>query len=350
MTAPERYRVLLVEDNELDARSMTKALTTADTCHVHRTADMASGIEALSDGAFDCILLDLTLPDSAGITSVETMVARSPQCPIVVLTGLDDPDVALDAVARGAQDYLVKNTITPELVVRAIRYAVARHSNETELREVNARLADMDSREQIARDLHDTVIQRLFATGMTLQAGTAMSSASHMAERMDSAVAQIDVAITELRQAIFGLHSVDEAQSLAHDLAALADSYHDTLGFDPVVRLGEIPSLPDDIHHDLVVTVREALSNVAKHAGATSATVSVFVEEGSITARITDNGRGPSASDTPGDDLTGLGLDNMRARAEAHRGSMRFEARLGGGTELTWSALLSAQADERQDQ
>jgi len=337
------HRILLVEDNELDARSMSRALTADADCIVERAADMAEAIAALEHGLFDCVLLDLSLPDSEGLVSVQTVVARSPHCPIVVLTGLDDPLIAVEAVSRGAQDYLVKNTITPELVNRAIRYAITRHSSETELREVNSRLADMNSREQIARDLHDTVIQRLFATGMALQAASNMPSRDAMAERTMQAVDQIDDAIRELRQAIFGLNSVDEDESLAYELARLADAYDDTLGFKPVVRLGEIPAVPADLHQDLLATVREALSNVAKHAGASAATISVFVEYGSLVVRITDNGGGLTTTAHSSDGLSGHGLGNMQSRAEAHGGSLRVDAAATGGTELTWSATLPPQ-------
>jgi len=99
----ERHRILLVEDNELDARSMSRALTANADCIVEWAADMAEAIAALEHGLFDCVLLDLSLPDSEGLVSVETVVARSPHCPIVVLTGLDDPLIAVEAVSRGAQ-------------------------------------------------------------------------------------------------------------------------------------------------------------------------------------------------------------------------------------------------------
>lgn len=343
MIEPERYRVLLVEDNELDARTMSKALTAETDCEIERVADLASGIGAVQAGAFDCVLLDLSLPDSEGLASVETMVARSPHCPVVVLTGLDDPHIAVEAVARGAQDFLVKNTITPELVTRAIRYAVTRHSVETELLDVTSRLADMNSREQIARDLHDTVIQRLFATGMGLQSAANSPNKDTLAERTMEAVDQIDEAIRELRQAIFGLHSVDEKETLAYELSQLANSYGESLGFEPVVRLGAIQSVPAKLHQDVLASVREALSNVVKHAKATAVTVSVLSDNGFLVARITDNGRGSGSAETIDDTLSGHGLRNMRTRAEQHAGTLEVKPVATGGTELTWSALLPKQ-------
>lgn len=343
MTHQESYRILLVEDNELDARSMARALSTQAGCEVQRVADLAGALDALRLDAFDCVLLDLSLPDSEGLVSVETVVARSPQCPVVVLTGLDSPETAVEAVARGAQDYLVKNTITPELVVRAIRYAVARHSAETELRVVQSRLNDMASREQIARDLHDTVIQRLFATGMSLQVATSMSP-KDLADRATKAVDEIDDAIRELRQAIFGLHSLDESESLSRELAQIAESYRNTLGFEPVMRLAAIPDISNQLRQDLTAVVREGLSNVGRHANASAVTLSVFVEGDQLVVRVTDNGDGRNnvaTGATKQDQLSGNGLVNMRARAEAHGGHMDFDAVSAGGSELIWTVPVT---------
>ena len=131
MTIDPHLRVLLIEDNALDARTVINALsrsTEADYDLVH-VGDLHGALHQLDESAFDCVLLDLSLPDSEGLLPVETISQRSLGCPVVVLTGLDDPAVALEAVQRGAQDYLIKSTITPELVERAIRYAVARHRN-----------------------------------------------------------------------------------------------------------------------------------------------------------------------------------------------------------------------------
>ncbi len=341
MTDLERYRVLLVEDNPLDARTITKALKSDADCMVEWVEDLASALQAIDRSPFDCVLLDLSLPDSEGLVSVETMVAQSPHCPVVVLTGLDDPEVAIDAVERGAQDYLVKNTMTPELVVRAIRYAVARHSAETELLGTQRRLQSMHEREQIARDLHDTVIQRLFATGMSLQAATRLRSRDELVNRAMHVVDEIDEAIRELREAIFGLHSLDAGESFAAEIEKIADTYVDSLGFTPVVRLGNLPPLADDLRQDLIAVAREALSNVARHAQATTATLTVSADQERLQLRVTDNGTAAPSPlpSTPG--LSGHGLANIAARAEAHEGTMRFEAGPSGGSELTWIVPLA---------
>lgn len=342
MTGGELYRVLLVEDNELDARAMSRALTGDGGCEVERVPDLASAIDAITFRAFDCVLLDLSLPDSDGLVSVETMIARSPHCPVVVLTGLDDPAIAVEAVAIGAQDYLVKGTINAELVARAIRYAVARHSAETELLSAQARLDNMHAREQIARDLHDTVIQRLFATGMTLQAAASLPNRDQVVDRAVKAVDQIDEAIRELREAIFGLHAYEVGESLTAEVAAIASEYTDSLGFEPVVRFGELPEVSGAVHQDVAAVVTEALSNVSRHAGASRVTVTLKADEGYLVLRVIDNGSASARTDDDlgSDRLSGNGLRNMRERAEIHDGSIEFTSVARKGSELVWSVPI----------
>ena len=313
-------------------------------CVVERVGDLAAGIDAMQRFGFDCVLLDLSLPDSDGLLSVETMVARSPHCPVVVLTGLDDSAVAYEALARGAQDYLVKSALTHDVACRAVRYAVARHHTETELRDVQDRLASMHAREQIARDLHDVVIQRLFAAGLTLQAASRLIDREALAQRALTTVDEIDRAIRELRQAIFGLHALDEQELVASELAGLAKAFGDLTGFEPVVRLGALPVLSPDLRHDLAAVVREALSNVAKHAGASHASITVAVQDAALMVRVLDNGSGPpsaTATEPAADErLTGQGLNNLGARAKARGGTMTFESVGGGGSELVWTVPL----------
>lgn len=341
MSPPERYRVLLVEDNELDARVVSRALTGSGGCQVEWVADLAGGLEAVQRDAFDCVLVDLSLPDSDGLVSVETMVARTPQCPVVVLTGRDDPELALEAMSRGAQDYLVKNSITPELVVRSIRYAVARHSAETELLDVKQRLRSMHARDQIARDLHDTVIQRLYAAGLTMQAATRLRERDAVVERAQAAVTEIDRAIVELREAIFGLSVVESDEQFAIEVEAVARTFEDGLGFAPLVRLGELPPLPDELRGDLVAVVREALSNVTRHAAATTATVTIVMADDQLVLRVIDNGRGPGLIEGEFErGPSGNGLWNMRARARAHGGDFAISASPTGGCELVWTVPL----------
>ncbi len=122
-------RVLLIEDNEGDTRLVRHALTDAEdsVVEVECANRLSSGLAVLADHPVDVVLLDLTLPDSSGLETVVKFInSRATTSPVIVLTGLDDDHVALRAVHMGAQDYLVKGKINPELLSRSIRYAMER--------------------------------------------------------------------------------------------------------------------------------------------------------------------------------------------------------------------------------
>ncbi len=344
MNSRSTLRILLVEDNELDARVMIKSLgANAETAfQVERVGDLAAAVELLEDREFDCLLLDLSLPDSSGLTSVDVLSDRAPDCPIVVLTGLDDPTTAVEAVERGAQDYLSKQHVDSATVARSIRYAVARLHSELALRSATEQLGLLRDRERIARDLHDTVIQQLFATGIGLQSLLASVGDRDAKERIEGAVSAIDQSIQQLREAIFGLHELPQSVALANAIAGLAEGKEEALGFLPIVEVGPMPDdLLPTVKHEAVQIVSESLSNVAKHALASACKVVVAADDHQLTVTITDNGRGlPADSQVPSDGLTGRGLVNMAERATDLDGSFRIGPGPGGGTRIEWQVPL----------
>jgi two-component system, cell cycle response regulator len=125
----ERERVLLVEDSLFQARLLEEMLRTLDVdIRVEHTATLTDARAVLEDGGprVSCIVLDLTLPDSSGLEGVSAMCSAAPETPLVVVTATDDEALAIEAVRLGAQDYLIKGQIDPQLLRRSIRYAVER--------------------------------------------------------------------------------------------------------------------------------------------------------------------------------------------------------------------------------
>lgn len=328
-------RILLVEDNEIDARSLNRILDrdTATRFHVERVSDLAGAIRALDEGAYDCVLLDLSLPDSDGLASIDRIVEASPACPIVVLTGYDDPSVAVEAVDHGAQDYLFKQKVDAETAARSIRYAVTRYHSEQQLSAARGRLRVMDERDRIARDLHDTVIQQLFATGMTLQASLAAIEDLDVSETVSKCVDNIDAAISQLRSAIFDLHKPTD--QLADSLNEIVASARASLGFVPSVEIDRsegAPKIASAVQRDMAATLREALANIAHHAEASDATVRLALTDTEICLEVVDNGRGARATAAHQEEFRGNGLLNMERRASAHGGRFEFSTSTSGST------------------
>jgi len=137
----ESIHVLLVEDNAGDARLVETHLRRADRASftLERVDRLEEGLARLQDGGVDVVLLDLTLPDSQGIDTFERAYAEAPQVPIIVMTGIDDAEMARKAVRDGAQDYLVKRQVDTQLLIRSIYYAIERKRFEEHMRESEER-------------------------------------------------------------------------------------------------------------------------------------------------------------------------------------------------------------------
>ncbi|KRF10233.1 hypothetical protein ASG89_01470 [Paenibacillus sp. Soil766] len=128
-------KVLLIEDNPGDARLIREVLSDTDHLNVELkwVDQLETGIELITKDAFDVVLLDLSLPDSHGMETIIDFREQAPAIPIVVLTGLDDEEVALNAVQHGAQDYLIKGQVNSSVIMRSMRYAIERHRLQDEL-------------------------------------------------------------------------------------------------------------------------------------------------------------------------------------------------------------------------
>jgi len=139
----EAVRILLIEDNPGDVRLIWEMLTEAKGTQfsLESTDRLTEGLERLARGGIDVVLLDLSLPDSSGLDTIDRVNARVPGMPVVVLTVHEDEALAIQAVRLGAQDYLVKNQVNPSLLARAVRYAIERKQAEKALAAEKERLS-----------------------------------------------------------------------------------------------------------------------------------------------------------------------------------------------------------------
>jgi signal transduction histidine kinase len=206
-------------------------------------------------------------------------------------------------------------------------------------------LALIEDRERIARDLHDTVIQRLFAIGLSLQGVTRLmrSDADEAVARIGAAVDDLDLTVKHIRSAIFGLESSmgGGPDGLRTRLLGLVRELTGPLGFEPRVLFdGPIDTAVDDaVADDLVATLREALSNVARHAHASRVDVAVVVGNGDLRLSVTDDGIGTPVDPTA---TAGHGLRNMVARAAKHGGTAELRSGSLGGAVLAWRVPLAS--------
>lgn len=197
-----------------------------------------------------------------------------------------------------------------------------------------AELAVISDRERIARDLHDVVIQRLFATGLQLQ-GAQMLADPDLAARLDKAVADLDLTIRDIRGSIFELQH-RERSSLRSEVRTLVREYVPALGFTPVVRTGGPldTGVPGTVREQLVPVLREALSNLSRHALADHAEVDLTLGESALVLRVDDDGVGLPAQ------VVESGMRNARRRAEALGGSCVISRRDPTGTSFVWSVPI----------
>jgi signal transduction histidine kinase/DNA-binding response OmpR family regulator len=143
----ERIDVLLVEDNNGDARLIQEYLKEqpGDEFKITRVTRLSEALAAVERAAYTVMLLDLHLPDSAGLETLQRLSVPARSIPIIVMTGLDDRDLALDAVHEGAQDYLVKGQVEPETIGRAIHHAIERHQLQVDLMQQASALRESES-------------------------------------------------------------------------------------------------------------------------------------------------------------------------------------------------------------
>ncbi|GAB3580249.1 sensor histidine kinase [Calidifontibacter terrae] len=254
-------------------------------------------------------------------------------------------DVAILPVVVGTEDVgvlvVVWNTDSPSLasemldLLGSLAAQAGLAMTASRAQRDKSRLVLLEDRDRIARDMHDNVIQRLFGTGLSLQAASHLATHPTVRARLDEAVDDLDRAIKDIRHAIFELHDV-AASTVQQAVQAVAINLAPTLGFHPEVGIeGPVDRLPAGIVGDLLAVVREALTNIARHAGADQASVRVECAR-DLVVTVRDNGRGIVATDRRS------GLDNLAQRARMRGGSFDVRSVIPSGTELVWRIPLTA--------
>lgn len=343
--------------------AQARSLTVSEAAWIVMPMSDGGAVVAAADGPVAAGLLGLELSPTSrsaavmrgtGLDIVPDLSSASNVPPPVAALGLgpamylpmsarDQPVGAL-IVARtgGSTEFAEFDALLARSFAGAAAMAIAlgRARSDLERARVSAEY------ERIAMDLHDRVIQRAFAVGMSLEAVRGLATGM-VADRIDSAVEELDMVIRELRNSIFRLsRPVTTQRDLREQVLDLCDRAAEQLGFAPRIEFGGEPGTlagPDVVDAVLAV-VEEALSNVARHARAREVRLVVTVSGHWLRLVVTDDGIGRSRAGTAGN-----GLANMKARAQALGGSCTVEDLPTGGVSVCWQVPLvpgAAQLDE----
>jgi signal transduction histidine kinase len=365
--------MLLIEDSISDARLLQESILSSGVTDlsVSVAASLRESTDHLKNNHIDAILLDLSLPDSSGLETVQRVRGACPDMPIVVLTGVDDEKTGVEAVRMGAQDYLVKGQADGRLIARSVRYAIERKRAEQEiqkardelevrvkertaelrlsqekLRSLAAELEMTEERErrQIASDLHDSVGQILSFASRELKT-LQKSPPKEISKSLQQVSSQLDKAIEQTRTLSFDL-----SPSILYDLGFevaiedLTDRFSKEKKIRCCFKNCNMPKpLADDIKILLYRAVRELLINAAKHSSANVAKVTLLRSGDDICVTVEDDGQGFDASVLNGgmEKVKGFGIFNIRERLNHIGGQFKIESSKGKGTKITLIAPLS---------
>jgi signal transduction histidine kinase len=291
---------------------------------VMSTGELVTAAKPLADPRYDefGFLAALTWPEMGAVMELPLRIAASVVGVLVLVWERDHEQSFRETPVALAESFA-------EQAALCLQVANAR--------EDRARLAVLEDRDRIGRDLHDLVIQRLFAIGLTLENVARLSARPEVTARVTSAVDDIDATIKDIRRTIFELGSGRTTRgSLREELGGVVDEQSAHLGFRPRLTTdGPLDSVvPDEVRPHLLAVLREAVSNAARHSGATDLDINCSAD-GDLVLTVADNGRGIA----PGTRLSGI--RNMRERAERLGGSLDVAPRVGGGTRVVWRVPLN---------
>lgn len=304
MSETDGIDLLLVEDDPEDAIAIERMLVEFGTGNersvelggIQRAGRLEDALESIVDDP-DIVLLDLNLPDSHGIETVESLTDRAPHVPIVVITGSGDADLGPEAIKRGAQDYLQKGRITDEILHRTVRYAIDRHEKQREIVALNRRLALLNRivSQDIRTDLNvvvgrgDELRERIDPVQASL-VDSVLDAADHASDRTNTAAELLSLLSTVDER---DLDVLDIGRIVEEQIGRARDRHDVSL---TVERRAAANELVVESSPLLRSALEQLLSNAIRHTDRETPQVVVTLDStaASVTVRIADDGVGIS--------------------------------------------------------
>ncbi len=376
--------ILLIEDNLAEARLMQEFLKEGsfkefNLFHVKRLSEAlnAIGEDASTPCLYNIILLDLTLPDSQGLESLKPLMTRAPCLPIVVLTNTNDEQLAIEAVRKGAQDYLVKRQINPQLLIRSLRYAIERKEYLETLRAVNQslkhrveeRTAELVEAKEVnqfksefvsilSHDIRNPLNAILLAAGLLKNSDDTLNPEKKVAhyQMIRSAIKNMSLLLDEasfigradsgkLNCDLIAIDLVAFCRAIVDEIQLTATQKNINIVFNVKGNIDEFLGDEKLLHHILT----NLLGNAVKYSPSNREVIfDLIYQESTVLLRIKDSGIGipiqeqkqlfepfHRASNVGRIAGTGLGLSIVKKCVEAHGGQITLQSQEGIGSTFT---------------
>jgi len=342
-----KLKILLVEDNPGDAKLIKRYLERADSSILAEVVELThveslnAFFEIYESQQFDIILLDLGLPESNGVETVTAVLDQDPVEPIVVLTGLDDPDTSIHAIKTGAQDYLTKENLDGELLVRTIRYAIERRRYELELLEREELISVLNRvlRHNLRNDLN-VVLAHVELLRERIPEDTESRDSLQIIEDTAKGVLELSEKARTFEETASQAFEDEESnlKTVIGEAVETIQNQHPTIS----VQIEKTTSESVLISSGIGVAIREILENAAMHAGEDpEIVVSPSVTEEDVIIEITDDGSGlpeleqsvlEQGKETPLEHGQGLGLQLVDWIMTRHHGNTTVSVTNSGST------------------
>lgn len=359
--------ILIVEDDADDQYLLTELLRASviKIQLLHTAETLAKAIDCLQNEIFDIIFLDLFLPDSSGIDTFEALKEHTGKIPVIILSGLNDMDIAVEAISLGAQDYHIKGELDKKTLAKTILYSIERKHKLENLREDNERYISIskaelkleesykairkltahlqnireEERSHIAREIHDELGQQLTILKMDLswinkkigiQDEPVKARMKELLIMLDEAVKSVRRISSELRPSL--LDDLGLTAAMEWQLTEFEKRFKIKTHFKP----GDTEiKLPESIKTPLFRIFQESLTNVALHSKAKKVTVSLSWQNGLIVLSVVDNGVGFDKQNTIA--KKALGILGMQERTLMIGGAYEISGNPGKGTRVVVS-------------